>query len=74
MHLFPAVASRDSGSTTTLVDGSFSIEGLRSDVGHALRVEARDYRSRDMGLRWKLTLLMADVGNVFYAVRKLPVV
>ena len=28
------------------------------------------YESRDMGLRWKLTLLMASVGNQFYVLRK----
>ena len=50
------------------------IEDALGQVAQAqpLRVEARDYRARDMGLRWKLTLLMADVGNVFYAIRKLP--
>lgn len=36
----------------------------------AIEIEEREYLARDVGLRWRLTLLMADVGNQLYVIRR----
>ncbi len=43
VHVLPDVASLDAASVRVARDGSFRIEGLRSDVSHALFVEATGF-------------------------------
>lgn len=37
---------------------------------HSAEVRLREYRRREVDLKWKLTLLMADVGDLLYVIRK----
>lgn len=37
---------------------------------HSAEIRLREYRQREVDLKWKLTLLMADVGDLLYVIRK----
>ncbi len=39
-HALPSIASRDGAETNSQSDGTFALEGLRSDIGHSLIVDA----------------------------------
>jgi protocatechuate 3,4-dioxygenase beta subunit len=49
-HVQPAVASRDGAEGTTGAEGEFRFGGLRSDVGHALSIEAPGFARRSVEL------------------------
>ncbi len=49
-RILPGVASRDEASATSDADGRFALAGLRSDVGHALRVVREGFAERSLEL------------------------
>jgi protocatechuate 3,4-dioxygenase beta subunit len=49
-HVRPAVAARDAATAVSDETGSFELSGLRSDIGHALTVEAAGHARRTLEL------------------------
>jgi 2-polyprenyl-3-methyl-5-hydroxy-6-metoxy-1,4-benzoquinol methylase len=46
---------------------------VESAVGrYAAEIVHRDYRRREVDLKWKLTLLMSNVGDLLYVIRRPP--
>ncbi len=49
-RVLPSVASRDGGAAESASSGAFAIGGLRSDIGHALSVEAPGFAQETLEL------------------------
>ncbi len=63
-YVLPSVASRDAAEASSSEDGSFRLEGLRSDIGHSLRVRAEGFADRVLELEGDLDRTL-DLGRIW---------
>jgi hypothetical protein len=60
-HARPSIAVRDLAETTSAADGTFELAGLRSDIGHALVLEAPGHARLERELPAALSHPLGDL-------------